>query len=58
MDEKNRENELEQQIIATRKAYYKNWRAQNKDKVRKNNERYWRKKAEKELNESEQRLKD
>ena len=56
MDEKNRENELEQQIIATRRAYYKKWRAQNKEKVRENNERYWRKKAEQALNEGDQRL--
>lgn len=29
-----------------RKKYQKKWRAQNKDKVRQYNERYWQKRAE------------
>lgn len=29
-----------------RRAYYRAWRAANKDKVRQYNERYWQRKAE------------
>ena len=32
-----------------RLAYFKNWRANNKNKVTKHNENYWRKKAEQRL---------
>lgn len=32
-----------------RLAYFKNWRANNKNKVKKHNENYWRKKAEQRL---------
>ena len=32
-----------------RLAYFKAWRAANKDKVRRHNENYWRKRAEKQL---------
>lgn len=31
-----------------RNAYARKWRAENKDKVRANNERYWMRRAEKE----------
>lgn len=38
-------NELSEQAKAARKAYYKEWRAKNRDKVREKNRRYWEKKA-------------
>lgn len=34
-----------------RLAYFKAWRAANKDKVKRHNDNYWRKKAESKLNE-------
>ncbi len=40
--------ELTDQARAARRAYYKEWRANNKDKVREKNRRYWEKKAKKE----------
>ncbi len=36
-----------------RKEYYKNWRKKNKDKIKKHNETFWKKQAEK-LNNLEQ----
>ena len=38
-------NKLEQAILEEKRAYFKNWRANNKDKVKKNNAEYWRRKA-------------
>ena len=32
-------------ISQVRKAYYKDWRAKNKDKVKQHNLNFWRKKA-------------
>ncbi|MDD3831500.1 MAG: phosphatase [Clostridia bacterium] len=32
-------------ISAVRKAYYKDWRAKNKDKVKQHNLNFWNKKA-------------
>ena len=32
-------------IKAEQRAYMKEWRAKNKDKVRKNNQNYWKKRA-------------
>lgn len=32
---------------AARAEYYRNWRARNKERVRRYNEAYWRRKAEK-----------
>jgi len=43
----------EELIIQTRKEYFKQWRAKNKDKVKKNNQNYWKRKAEQKLKESE-----
>ena len=34
--------------VDARNAYARKWRAENKDKVRANNERYWMRRAEKE----------
>ena len=38
---------LERLIKEDRKAYYKNWRSKNKDKIKEQNARYWKKRAEK-----------
>ena len=35
----------EQQAIEARRAYQRQWRAANKDKVREHNRRFWLKKA-------------
>ena len=37
---------LSKKAIKTRNDYYKEWRKNNKDKVRKYYENYWKKKAE------------
>ncbi len=36
---------LDEIICQERREYFRQWRANNKDKVKKNNENYWRKKA-------------
>ena len=33
-------------IVEVRKTYYKNWRANNKDKVKQHNLNFWKKKAQ------------
>ncbi len=38
-------NELSQQALEARRAYQKQWRAANKDKVRERNCRYWERRA-------------
>ena len=38
-------NELDEAAIAERRAYFKAWRAANKDKVKLHNQRYWQKRA-------------
>ena len=48
----------ENEIVEARRAYYRNWKAANKDKVRESNRKYWIKyaariKAEKAQAESE-----
>ena len=35
----------ERVMIETRRAYQRKWRAENKDKVKEHNHRYWLKKA-------------
>jgi hypothetical protein len=37
--------ELSEAAKAARRAYHKEWRAKNKDKVKERNRRYWEKKA-------------
>ena len=37
---------LTEQATAERKAYYKAWRAKNKDKVAQHNRNYWERKAQ------------
>ena len=39
---------IRQAAIEARKRYYKQWRMNNADKVRANNERYWVRRAERE----------
>lgn len=34
---------MDNKAIEARKAYYKEWRAKNKDRIKKYNERYWSK---------------
>ena len=36
-------------ITRTRKEYYKQWRAKNKDRVREYNRRYWQKRVSKKM---------
>lgn len=36
---------LEEAIKAEQRAYFRKWRANNKDKVRKHNENYWKKRV-------------
>ena len=44
---------IEEMAIEARREYFRQWRAENKDKVRKHNQNYWRKKAmEKIVNQS------
>lgn len=43
---KNTNATIESVIAEERKAYFKEWRAKNKDKVRQHNQNYWRKRAE------------
>lgn len=40
---------LDELAAAERKAYFKAWRAANPDKVKAQNEAYWRRRAEKKL---------
>jgi len=43
------EKEIEEMARAERLEYFRNWRTNNKDKVRKHNDNYWKKRAEKKL---------
>lgn len=40
------QSELEEMAKQERKAYMKEWRAANKDKVKKHQQTYWQKKAQ------------
>ena len=44
-------NELEAKAKEIQREYHKNWRANNKEKVKEINKRYWLNKAQKEQNE-------
>ena len=46
-------NDLAKEI---RREYYRQWRAANKDKVRQHNVNYWRKQAEKQLQQDAERV--
>ena len=41
------EKKLDELIADERRAYYREWRAKNKDKVKKHNADYWKRRAEK-----------
>ena len=43
----NIDNDIKKEINAAQREYYKEWRAKNKDKVKKYNDNYWTKKAQK-----------
>lgn len=43
-------NELNDLVKLTKKNYYKNWRLNNKDKIKQYNSKYWQKRAEKSKN--------
>lgn len=45
---------LNQEAIALRREYLRNWRAKNRDKVREYNARYWAKRLEREAKAAEQ----
>jgi hypothetical protein len=47
------EKNLSEVARAERLEYFKQWRAANKDKVKKHNQDYWRKRAEKKLREGQ-----
>jgi len=48
------EKEVDDLAREERLAYFKQWRAANKDKVKKHNDNYWRKRVEKRLREEAQ----
>ncbi len=39
------EKEIKDAIASERRTYYRNWRKNNPDKVKRHNENYWRKKV-------------
>ena len=45
---------LEELARAERRAYFREWRANNKDKVKKHNATYWEKRAKRRLEEQQQ----
>ena len=44
---------LEEQIVQEKRKYFREWRAKNKERIQKSNEKYWQKRAEKRIKESE-----
>ena len=40
------EEQQKKAVIEARRAYHREWRRRNKDKIREYNERFWRKKGE------------
>lgn len=39
------ENPIDEMVKEERNAYYRRWRAENRDKVRKHNQNYWKKRV-------------
>ena len=39
------EKDIEKMIVEEKREYYRKWRAENKDKIKENNRKYWLKKA-------------
>lgn len=48
------QNNIEKMAIEARRAYQREWRRKNKDKVKSNNLRYWVRKAQKMAEQSEE----
>lgn len=48
------QSELEEKARQERKAYMKKWRAENKDKVKKHQQTYWQRKAQKKADAEEE----
>jgi len=46
---------FEEAVKQERREYFRNWRASNKDKVRQHNQNYWRRRAERKLQEQKER---
>ena len=44
------EKQMEALIHEEKASYFRNWRANNKDKVKKHNENYWKKRALEKMN--------
>ena len=53
MSEENQKT-LEELALEERRAYFREWRANNKDKVKKHNATYWEKRAKRRLEEQQQ----
>lgn len=47
-------NTIDEKALELRRAYLREWRARNKDKVRQQTERYWQRKAQKVLEQEAQ----
>lgn len=45
------ENNIQQKVAEIKRDYFRNWRKNNKDKVKEINKRYWEKKAQQLLSE-------
>ena len=39
------DKDLEEMMLEERREYYRKWRAANKDKVRRNNQNFWKRKV-------------
>lgn len=48
---------IEQIAIEERKAYFKKWRSENKEKVKKHNANYWIRRAERKIRNQEKEVK-
>jgi len=47
------QTQIDELAKAERREYFRKWRADNPDKVKQHNSNYWRKRAEKRLNEQQ-----
>ena len=47
---------IDERVREAQRAYFKEWRSKNKDKVKQHNINYWRKKAEQKAQESKTNL--
>lgn len=53
MDNKATTN-LEQLMVEERRAYFKEWRKNNKERVKQHNQNYWKRRVEKRLQEEKE----